>query len=239
MSRAISAARASGRGAQPARKAASSRRAGDAVEPAAGEGEAPGRGRLEKGVFHRSTLPTGQARAGPDYIAAPESAKRRKRGASPMAVRITRRNALQGARRARWSPASRRRAPRTSRPTASRRSAISRCRPISNPSPMSTRTRPRAACCRCRSPRRPAIRTSRPSTRSISSRRKGNGAAGMGATFDTLMTGNGDEPDSVYGLVAQSVRDQRRQAAISLPAAARGALLRRLASSPPPTSPSR
>jgi microcin C transport system substrate-binding protein len=35
---------------------------------------------------------------------------------------------------------------------------------------------------------------------------KGNGAAGMSATFDTLMTANGDEPDSVYGLVAQSVR---------------------------------
>ena len=30
---------------------------------------------------------------------------------------------------------------------------------------------------------------------------KGNGAAGMGATFDTLMTANGDEPDSVYGLL--------------------------------------
>ena len=28
----------------------------------------------------------------------------------------------------------------------------------------------------------------------------------MSATFDTLMSGNGDEPDSVYGLVAQSVR---------------------------------
>ena len=35
---------------------------------------------------------------------------------------------------------------------------------------------------------------------------KGDGAAGMGATFDTLMTANGDEPDSVYGLLAQSVR---------------------------------
>ncbi len=35
---------------------------------------------------------------------------------------------------------------------------------------------------------------------------KGNGAAGMGATFDTLMTANGEEPDSVYGLLAQSVR---------------------------------
>jgi microcin C transport system substrate-binding protein len=35
---------------------------------------------------------------------------------------------------------------------------------------------------------------------------KGNGAAGMGATFDTLMSPNGDEPDSVYGLLAQSVR---------------------------------
>ena len=35
---------------------------------------------------------------------------------------------------------------------------------------------------------------------------KGNGAAGMSATFDTLMTPNGDEPNSVYGLLAQSVR---------------------------------
>src|SRR6516162_9786472 len=35
---------------------------------------------------------------------------------------------------------------------------------------------------------------------------KGNGAAGMSATFDTLMTANGDEPDSVYGLLAQSAR---------------------------------
>jgi microcin C transport system substrate-binding protein len=34
---------------------------------------------------------------------------------------------------------------------------------------------------------------------------KGNGAAGMSSCFDTLMTGNGDEPDSVYGLVAASV----------------------------------
>ena len=36
--------------------------------------------------------------------------------------------------------------------------------------------------------------------------KKGDGAAGMSATFDTLMTANGDEPDSVYGLLAQSVR---------------------------------
>ena len=28
----------------------------------------------------------------------------------------------------------------------------------------------------------------------------------MAATFDTLMTGNGDEPDSVYGLLARSVK---------------------------------
>src|SRR5271165_3262835 len=34
---------------------------------------------------------------------------------------------------------------------------------------------------------------------------KGNGAAGMSATFDTLMAPNGDEPDSVYGLLARSV----------------------------------
>ena len=35
---------------------------------------------------------------------------------------------------------------------------------------------------------------------------KGNGAAGMGATYDTLMAPNGDEPNSVYELLAQSVR---------------------------------
>lgn len=34
---------------------------------------------------------------------------------------------------------------------------------------------------------------------------KGDGAAGMSATFDTLMSGTSDEPDSLYGLVAKSV----------------------------------
>lgn len=36
--------------------------------------------------------------------------------------------------------------------------------------------------------------------------KKGDGAAGMGLTFDSLMSGGGDEPDSAYGLVARSVR---------------------------------
>lgn len=35
---------------------------------------------------------------------------------------------------------------------------------------------------------------------------KGDGAAGMGLIFDTLMTGSADEPDALYGLVARSVR---------------------------------
>src|ERR1700735_422194 len=35
---------------------------------------------------------------------------------------------------------------------------------------------------------------------------KGNGAAGMSATFAKPLPGDGDEPDSVYGLLAQSVR---------------------------------
>jgi len=35
---------------------------------------------------------------------------------------------------------------------------------------------------------------------------KGDGATGMGLIFDTLMTGNADEPDSLYGLVARAVR---------------------------------
>jgi len=35
---------------------------------------------------------------------------------------------------------------------------------------------------------------------------KGDGAAGMGAIFDSLMAGSGDEPDSAYGLIARAVR---------------------------------
>ena len=35
---------------------------------------------------------------------------------------------------------------------------------------------------------------------------KGNGAAGMGLIFDTLMSGSLDEPDALYGLVARAVR---------------------------------
>jgi microcin C transport system substrate-binding protein len=35
---------------------------------------------------------------------------------------------------------------------------------------------------------------------------RGDGAAGMGAIFDSLMTGSGNEPDSLYGLVARAVR---------------------------------
>ena len=35
---------------------------------------------------------------------------------------------------------------------------------------------------------------------------KGDGAAGMGLIFDSLMSGNGDEPNSLYGLVARAVR---------------------------------
>lgn len=34
---------------------------------------------------------------------------------------------------------------------------------------------------------------------------KGDGAAGMGAIFDSLMAANSDEPDSLYGLVAEKV----------------------------------
>src|SRR5579863_2428662 len=36
--------------------------------------------------------------------------------------------------------------------------------------------------------------------------KRGDGAAGMTATFDTLMSATGNEPDSVYGLVARAVR---------------------------------
>ena len=35
---------------------------------------------------------------------------------------------------------------------------------------------------------------------------KGDGAAGMDATFDTLMAGTGNEPSTMYGLVAKAVR---------------------------------
>lgn len=36
--------------------------------------------------------------------------------------------------------------------------------------------------------------------------KKGDGAGGMGACYDSLMSGGADEPDSVYGLLAKSVR---------------------------------
>jgi microcin C transport system substrate-binding protein len=36
--------------------------------------------------------------------------------------------------------------------------------------------------------------------------KRGDGAAGMSATFDSLMSGNADEPDSLYGLLARAVR---------------------------------
>ena len=52
------------------------------------------------------------------------------------------------------------------------------------------------------------------------------------------MTGNGDEPDFAYGLLASTVRYSRRQTRLSFPTAARGALCRRVKSSRPPTSPS-
>ena len=133
-----------------------------------------------------------------------------------------------------------------SRPTACRRSATSRCRRTSRISPTSIRTRRPAGSCRCRSPARAATRTSTPSTRSTRSPAraatrtsnfdtlniyswKGNGAAGMGATFDTLMTANGDEPDSVYGLLAQSVRVSGDKLDYRFKPAARGEILRRLA----------
>ncbi len=35
---------------------------------------------------------------------------------------------------------------------------------------------------------------------------RGDGAAGIDSTFDTLMAGNADEPDALYGLLAKSVR---------------------------------
>ena len=35
---------------------------------------------------------------------------------------------------------------------------------------------------------------------------KGDGAAGVDATFDSLMAGSADEPNALYGLVAKSVR---------------------------------
>lgn len=35
---------------------------------------------------------------------------------------------------------------------------------------------------------------------------RGDGAAGMSLIFDSLMTGNSDEPDALYGLVARAVR---------------------------------
>ena len=61
---------------------------------------------------------------------------------------------------------------------------------------------------------------------------KGEGAQGMELTFATLMARAGDEPDAMYGLAARSRADFAGRADLSLPAAARSAIPRWLASSP-------
>ena len=116
---------------------------------------------------------------------------------------------------------------RIARPLDLRRAAATL--PTSSTSPTSTRTRRRAARSHSRSSAAPATRTSTPSTRSTSSSCKGDGAAGMDATFDT--------PDGRLGRRAGRALRPRsrgrcavgRQAHLPLPAAARSALPRRLA----------
>ncbi len=54
---------------------------------------------------------------------------------------------------------------------------------------------------------------------------QGDGAAGMDACFDSLMSGSADEPGALYGLLAKSVRGLAGQADLSLSAAARGQVL--------------
>ena len=150
-----------------------------------------------------------------------------------MALRITRRAALKAAAAgltAPWSLAPGRRAPKgKSSRTASRPSAISRCRRTSSISPMSIRTRPKGGVLSLQ------IKTTGGNqnfdtfdTLNIYSL-KGDGAAGMSAHLRHADERHGDEPDSLYGLVARAVRYQRGQADLSLPPAPRGALPRRLA----------
>ncbi len=90
-----------------------------------------------------------------------------------------------------------------SRRTASPPSAISRCRPTSKSFAYVNPDAPKGGLL--------SLQITEPTgnqnfetfdTLNIFSK-KGDGAAGMAATFDTLMAGNGDEPDSVYGLLAR------------------------------------
>ena len=115
----------------------------------------------------------GQAPAKPVLIRANRPARQSNGKAGRMGSTITRRGALKGsaalAAPGRASAADARGPTTRSRRTACRRSATSPCRPTSSASPMSIPTRRRAACCRCRSPRPAATRTSTPSTRSTSS----------------------------------------------------------------------
>ena len=57
---------------------------------------------------------------------------------------------------------------------------------------------------------------------------KGEGAQGMDMTFATLMTRASDEPDAMYGLVAQVSADFRGQDHLSFYPAAGGEVSRRL-----------
>ena len=108
---------------------------------------------------------------GSDYIASPRRRKKKREGAKLYGGAYHETPCIAGRGRccsaAGLLPAraDERRGPR---PVLVRRSRA--CRPTSNPSPMSIRTRPRAGCSRCRSPARREIRISRPSTRSTFSR---------------------------------------------------------------------
>ena len=58
--------------------------------------------------------------------------------------------------------------------------------------------------------------------------KRGDGAAGMSAVFDTLMSGNGDEPDSIYGLLVGAVRVSPDKLGYRFLPRPEGALRRRL-----------
>ena len=112
-------------------------------------------------------------------------------------------------------------APAAGRATASRPSATSSTRPTSSTSTTSTPTRPRAA--------RASAAPAAPDLRQPQHLHpQGRAGAGPRLLYDSLLAGSADEPDAVYGLVAESL-EYRPTALGHLQHAPRGDLLRRRA----------
>ena len=220
VSRQMISARASGRARSAARNGSSSRRSDSRSSGLAAKANAIARSvDLKKASFMLSTLPSTAARrraATPAALAKPtisglnrresriglQSARKPHDGANHKALgaeRRRRRPPAAAGLACRLRPRRRRNRDRT----AFRRSAISPCPPISNIFDYVNPDAPKGGLLSLQITTTGGNQNFDTFDTLNMFSKKGDGAAGMSATFDNLMSGTGDEPDSVYGLVAR------------------------------------